>query len=413
MELTGRFFRWTKKLFQLSSALQGICDDRKPGQVIYSTRQMAAWTLCYCLAMPRSNANFEQVYGRRRAVQVLTGLAPGHHPSQDTFEYVLKKFNSHTIRKVRAKIIKRMRALKMFGGRVVAAIDAKEIPLPHGRFAKCGQRLHESGVITYFYKVIIVSLIGPDVPPVILGIALDQSSNELPAARELLREVIYRFGARFIDVIVGDRLYVDHALINELARDHGIDVVVEAKNGMRVLEEGRALLEFGEADTTHGTIVEGRDEVFRFREIRGLAHEWEGLDVPELRFVEAFQVSPWPDPRKKRTKRTRYIMTTLRYGTDEWIHRCLRWRWWLENTNWDLEHRFQLEHLPSQSFEGVVAYLEFMALAYTLFHAFVRRQLGGFAALHLTLTSLCDIFTRDFYALDEREAALVCLAGSG
>jgi hypothetical protein len=413
VELTGRFFRWCKKLFDLPLVLQDVRDGRQQGQVVYGTRQMAAWTLCYCLAMARSNANFTQVYGRRRGVQLLTGLMPGQHPSQDTFEYVLRRFNSDSIRRVRRNIIKKMRSLKMFGGRVVVAIDAKEIPLPHGRFEECGQRMHESGVVTYFYKVIIVSLIGPNVPPVILGVALDRSANELPAARVLLRDVIYRYGARFIDVIVGDRLYVDHTLVNELKRDFGVDMVVEAKTDMRVLEEGRALLELDDTAPSYGTIVDGSDEVFRFREIRGVAHEWAGLDVPELRFIEAHQVSPWPDPRHKRTKRTRYILTTLQYGTAEWVHRCLRWRWWLENANWDLEHRFQIEHLPSQTLAGITAYLEFLALAYTLFHAFVRRQLGGFEALKLTLSSLCDIFTRDLYALDEHEAARACLTRTG
>jgi hypothetical protein len=317
---------------------------------------------------------------------------------------VLKRLKALSIRKVRRQVIKRMKLNKVFGAQVVVAIDGKEITLPHGRFEGCAVRETQNGPV-YFYKVVIVCTVGPRVPPAILGVALCNSSCELNVGRDLLRQVIGEYGTRFIDVVVADRAYIDAKLLNELKNELGVDMVLEPKSDMRVLEEGRALLDLEPPPPTTGTIeLDGVGATFRFREVENVAHVWDGLEVERLRFIEAHQVDPWPDVRGKRQKRTRYIITTLGYGTAEQVHRILRWRWWIENTNWDLEHRFQLERLPSESWAGIVNYLELLTLAYTLLHCFIRRQLRGFEACGMTLTSLLKHFVHELVTLPGRDA---------
>ena len=390
------FLTWLKKVMHIGEFVQAVSDSRIPGQVTYHTPKMALLTLLYCLAMPRSNQNFFEVYVDRRALMKVCGFK-GKPPSQDTFEYVLRRYNILSIRKLRRLVLRKMKRMKVFGGRVVVAVDATEIPLPNGDYEGCAVRKHDNGRLSYYLKVIVVSLIGPHEVPLILGIAPHDGPNELKPATKLLRQIVREYGKRFIDVLVADRLYVSHELTNELKGKYDIDVIIEAKSNMHVLEEGKALLDAESPEPTWGKLKE--DETFRLREVSDVSHAWDGLEVGRLRFIEAYQASPWPDPRGKREKRTRFILTTLEYGTAEWVHRCLRWRWWLENTNWDLKNRFKLETLPSRSAAGIAAYLEFLATAYCLFHCFLARQLGGPEKLGKTLTSCCDIFVRALWAL--------------
>ena len=230
-------------------------------------------------------------------------------------------------------------------------------------------RVHENGVRSYFYKILFLVLVGPHVPPIILGARVTGSHDEYGTALSLIRQVVADLGKRFIDVLVADRLYVGHDFVNEVKNDLGIDVILEPKKGMHILREG--------------------------------------LKVRPLRFIEAYQNTPWPDPRGKRKKRTRYIVTTLRYRTAEWINRCLHWRWWIESANWDLKHRFQLKHLPSHSLLGIQAHVTLLCVGYNLFHAFLVRQLGGFRSLGKTLTSVYKLFTRWLFALDPDDALVL------
>lgn len=361
---------------------------------------MAMLSLLYCLTMPRSNRNFFEVYGRRPAIRKLAGLEFGSVPSQSTFEYALRRFEVPTIQRCRAELIKKMRRNKMFPKRVVAAIDATEISVPNDSYEDCGTRRHETGSVDCYYKVIIVSLVGKGVPPVILGVALDNLANELTAAKKLVREIIYRHGRRIIDVLVADRLYLDHQFINELKNEHHIDVILEPKAKMNVLEEGLSLLEYTQPEAHVANLHD--ESTFRLREVGDVSKAWDGLATP-LRFIEAHQLAPWPDHRGKRSKRTRHIITTLEYGSSAWIHQCLRDRWWLENENWDLKHRFQLHHLPSKSRNGIEAYLQFLAMAYSLFQLYLVRKLGGVERLAVSLTSFCDTFVRALWALDANE----------
>lgn len=409
----GLFFRWCRKVFDLPALLQGVSDTRKQGQVEFPSNRMAALGICYCLSMARSNAEFFQVHAHRRPVRLLSGFSPNCAPSQDTFEYVLKRLKPLSLRRVRRQVIKRMKLNKVFGASVIVAIDGKEITLPHGHFEDCAVRHTENGPV-FYYKVLIICTIGPRTPPAILGVALCNEANELNKGRELLRQTLREFGSRFVDVVVADRGYIDSKLVNELRNEFGVDVVLEPKKDMRVLEEGRALLELEPPAPTYGTIeLDGTGAHFRFREVANVVDVWDGLEVPRLRFIEAHQLDPWPDSRGKRQKRTRYIITTLAYGTAERVHRLLRWRWWIENTNWDLEHRFQLEHLPCESWKGLEAYLELLALAYTLFHCFVQRQLKRRQAMDVTLTSLLKNFVIDLAGLPEQDARVVSLARAG
>lgn len=399
MQFQRRFLTWVRKVIHLPHVLQGIRDARKAGQVTYSTIQMAVLTFLNSLTMAPSNRTFFDVHVTEPAVKRLAGLRWQRAPSQDTFEYVLPRFCVSTVVEAHAQIISTLRRNKVFPRPVVVAVDATEIPLPDGDYENCGVRHHKEAPDTYYYKAVVVSLVGCDVPPLILGMALHNGENELSTAKDLLR-YLFRRHRGFIDVVVADRLYFDHKLINELKTDFQVDVVIEAKEKSHVLEEGLALLEADQPGPTWATFRD-RDR-FRFREIPDVGHVWEGLDVPRLGFIEAHQDSPWPDLRRKRTKRTRYILTTLPSGQADLVHQILRDRWWIESTNWDLEHRWMFKHLPTTKWTGVEAYLQFTAMAYTLLQCFLHRRLGGLEQLGMTLTSFCRKFAAGFLNMDHR-----------
>lgn len=399
MRLQRKLLAWGRRVIQLPRILQDIRDARKAGQVTYSTGQMAVLAFLNSLFMAPSNRTFIDVFASEPAVRRLAGLRWSRSPSQDTFEYVYPRFVPETVKAAHARLISKLRRNKMFPRQVVVAVDGKEIPLPHGRFERCGVRHHKDAPDSYYYKVVIVSLVGDDVAPVVLGVALHNGECELDTAKWLLRDVFRRHRG-LVDVVVADRLYFDHKFINELKNEYGIDVVVEVKEKTNVLEEGLALLKEESPQPTRQTFKD-RDQ-FRFREVSDVSHVWEGLDVPRLGFIEAHQEAPWPDHRRKRTKRTRYIITTLAAGQAHLVHRILRARWWIESANWDLEHRWELEHLPTTRWGGIESYLHFTAMAYTLLHCFLARKLGGVERLGMTLTSFCRKFVAGFQNLDPR-----------
>ena len=92
-DVTRRFLTRSRKIFKIHRLLQEVNDSRNPEQCVYPSAQMAGLCLLYCLAMPRSNGNFFQVYMWKRALRLLLGLKPGNCPSQDAFEYVIRCFN--------------------------------------------------------------------------------------------------------------------------------------------------------------------------------------------------------------------------------------------------------------------------------------------------------------------------------
>lgn len=409
-KVSRRFLTWLKKVAGIHRHVQHVRDSRKPGQTDYPPRQMAMVAFFRALLDSRTNGLFFDVELESKALRKVLGFGSGKVCDQSTFERTLPRFNILSLRALRRKVLATLRRAKVFGGRTVVAVDATEISVPDGSYEGCGVRQHGDDKPVFFYKLVYLVLVGPGVPPIILGARVTGSSDELDTARSLIRETVAELGHRAIDVIVADRLYVGYEFANEMKNEHGIDVILEPKNGMNVLIEGKQLLDV-ECRTSRGTLSDGSS--FRLRELDDISQEWKGLKVGPLRFIEAHQEAPWPDERGQRRKQTRYIVTTLRYGTAEWVNRCLHWRWWIEADNWSLKHRFHLSSLPSRQLPGIQAYVEFLALAFTLFNAFLQRQLGGFEALGKTLTSVFKLLTRWLFALDPDEAIDLTVLATG
>ncbi len=404
MNISRRFLTWLKKVARVNLHVQGIHDARKPGQTDYSSQQMALLSLFRGLLDTKTNGEFFEVELESAALRKMLGMEKGTVCDQSTYERTLPRFSIASLQSFSKKILRTLRRAKVFGGPVTVAVDATEVAVPDETYEGCGVREHKDGTRSFFYKILFLVLVGPHVPPIILGAQVSGSHDEYGTALSLIRQVVADLGSRFIDVLVADRLYVSHEFVNEVKNELGIDVILEPKKRMHILREGRQLLEL-ECKASQGSLGDG--SAFAFREISDIGHEWEGLEARPLRFIEAYQKAPWPDPRGKRKKRARYIVTTLRYGTAEWVNRCLHWRWWIESANWDLKHRFQLKHLPSHSFLGIQAHVTLLAIAYSLFHAFLVRQLGGFRKLGKTLTSVYKLFTRWLFALDPDDAIVL------
>ena len=109
-------------------------------------------------------------------------------------------------------------------GLAVAAVDGIEISSSFSRCCDdCMQRKVEHKVrgetrtdIQYYHRIVAVVLVSASVP-IPLGIRFQKNGEgEVACALALLKELIARLGRRFIDLLVGDALYLQAPFVKEI-----------------------------------------------------------------------------------------------------------------------------------------------------------------------------------------------------
>jgi hypothetical protein len=184
--------------------------------------------------------------------------------SEDTLRYALQRQDPAWVVGLQCEVARRLKRNGVLRsewarGRVVAAVDGTEIC---SSFVRCCDRCMERRVqqkvqgelqesIQYYHRIVAVTVVSTpfSIP---LGIRFQkQGEGEVECALALLRELHERLGRRFLDVLVGDALYLKKPFV-EAVESLGLEWVFTLKdNQPELLAEARRLTS-GVADYLDG-----------------------------------------------------------------------------------------------------------------------------------------------------------------
>ena len=161
--------------------------------------------------------------------------------SEDTLRYALQRQDPAPVFALGCEVARRLKRNGVLRsawsrGRIVAAVDGIEIC---SSLARCcdaclvreiqhkveGQMLPAQ---QYYHRVVAVTVVSTPFP-IPLGLRFQKNGEgEVPCALALLRDLVSRLGRRFLDVLVGDALYLQAPFVKEL-EGLGLDWVLSLK----------------------------------------------------------------------------------------------------------------------------------------------------------------------------------------
>ncbi len=180
--------------------------------------------------------------------------------SEDTLRYALQRQSADDVLQLGCELCRRLKRNGVLRsewarGRVVAAVDGIEIC---SSFARCCDTCMERRVqrkiqgelkesIQYYHRIVAVTVVSTpfSIP---LGLRFQkQGETEIDCALTLLRDLNDKLGRRFLDVLVGDALYLQKPFVQAVER-LGLEWVFTLKyNQPELLAEAQRLTT-GEAD---------------------------------------------------------------------------------------------------------------------------------------------------------------------
>jgi hypothetical protein len=151
--------------------------------------------------------------------------------SDDTLGYALERQSPEPVFALSGEIARRLKRNGVLRsdwsrGWVVAAVDGIEIC---SSFARCCDACMEREVqhkvngeiktdIQYYHRIVVVVLVSTPFP-IPLGVRFQKNGEgEVACALALLQELVQRLGRRFLDILVGDALYLQAPFVQEVER---------------------------------------------------------------------------------------------------------------------------------------------------------------------------------------------------
>jgi hypothetical protein len=148
--------------------------------------------------------------------------------SDDTIGYALQRQSPEPVFALGCEVAGRLKRNGVLRsnwsrGLVVAAVDGIEICSSFARCCDaCMQREVQHKVrgelrtdIQYYHRIVAVVVVSTAVP-IPLGVRFQKDGEaEVPCALALLRDLVDRLGRRFLDLVVGDALYLQAPFVKE------------------------------------------------------------------------------------------------------------------------------------------------------------------------------------------------------
>lgn len=151
--------------------------------------------------------------------------------SDDTIGYALERQSPEPVFALRCEIARQLKRNGVLRsdwsrGLVVAAVDGIEIC---SSFARCCDACMEREVqhkvkgelrtdTQYYHRIVVVALVSPSFP-IPLGVRFQKNGEgEVSCALALLQDLVHQLGRRFLDVLVGDALYLQSPFVKEVER---------------------------------------------------------------------------------------------------------------------------------------------------------------------------------------------------
>ena len=387
-----RFETYLDKVFdfsRLAGALpEGRQSPRHPWQKVFDAVFLGA-----AMQMP----SLLQIEAECRSGALAKRIGP---LSADTIGYALQRQSPAPVFTLGCEVARRLKRNGVLRsewsrGLMVAAVDGIEICSSFARCCDaCMQREVQHKVrgemrtdIQYYHRIVAVVIVSTPVP-IPLGIRFQKDGEaEVPCALALLQDLVGQLGRRFLDLLVGDALYLQAPFVREVER-LGLDWAFTLK------ENQPELLREAERFTT-GPPAAVRSE--SDRELRGWhlpQVDWPVADrfvrvVKTVRTDHKREVTIRPDgDHLKKTKSERALESTNFYATNFelgaipplFIHQLSRSRWRIDAEVFQtITTDCHLKHPAVHQSTALVVLTMIRLLAYALSLVFYQRQICSHA----------------------------------
>ncbi len=316
--------------------------------------------------------------------------------SEDTIGYALQRQNVEPVFALSCEVAGRLKRNGVLRsewsrGLTVAAVDGIEICSSLVRCCDlCMEREIQHKVagqmqtdIQYYHRMVAVTLVSSPFP-VPLGIRFQKNGEaEVPCALELLRDLLHHLGRRFLDVLVGDALYLQAAFVRSVEA-LGLDWVINLKQNQP------DLLAEAERFTTGppASIEIKTDEEVRLWHLPEV--DWPVADrlvriVKTVRIQKSQRIVVHKTGAKKEKRKTAVVgESTNFYATNfelgsipaDFIHRLGRSRWRIDTEVFQtITTDCHLKQPSVHQSTALVLLTMIRVLAYTLSLVFYHRQI--------------------------------------
>jgi hypothetical protein len=321
--------------------------------------------------------------------------------SEDTLGYALQRQDPASVFALGCAVARRLKRNGVLHshwarGRLVAAVDGIEICSSFSRCCDaCMEREVEHQVdgqkrkdTQYYHRIVALVLVSTPFP-VPLGIRFQKDGEtEVACAIALLRELDQQLGRRFLDLVVGDALYLQQGFVHAVESLDWEWVFNLKENQPELLAEAQRLTE-GPAEATLSSPAEDV-QLWHVPEVY-----WPVADR-SLRVVKTFRVQKVSrvevireeSGKKKKTRQavpqasTNYYATNLELGSmpPRFIHELGRSRWRVDTEVFQtLTTQAHLKQPSVHQSCGLVLLTMMRILAYTLSRVFYHRQVVSHA----------------------------------
>jgi len=230
---------YVEKIFDWSALLTRLPDGRRHPQ--HSCQKVFAAVFWGAVGRIPS---FHQLEYECRAGGLRHRIGP---LSEDTLRYTLERVAPEAVFALGCEVARRLKRNGVLRtdaaqGLIVAAVDGIELCQSFVRCCdRCLERIVDrlvDGVqqtaVQYYHRMVAVVIVSTAFP-IPLGIRFQApGEGEVPCARALLEELVERLGPRFVDVLVGDALYLGKPFIDAIEA-LGLDWVCNIKDNQAEL----------------------------------------------------------------------------------------------------------------------------------------------------------------------------------
>jgi hypothetical protein len=330
--------------------------------------------------------------------------------SDDTLGYALERQSPEAVFALTCQIARRLKRNGVLDsswsrGLVVAAIDGIEIC---SSFARCCDACMEREVehkvrgqmrteIQYYHRIVAVCIVSTPFP-IPLGVRFQKNGEgEVACALALLEDLVAQLGRRFLDILVGDALYLQAPFVKQIER-LGLDWAFTLKENQPDLAQDAEGLTH---ESPTGVQVE-TDREIRYWHLPEVAWPVAGRSVRVVKTVRV-QTSRHVTVETKEGRRIKSKTTVAQESTNFYatnfelrsipplfIHQLSRSRWRIDTEVFQtITTDCHLKHPAVHQTTALVVLTMIRFLAYTLsllfYHRQVRSHAGGSCETFLEL----------------------------
>jgi len=320
--------------------------------------------------------------------------------SDDTLGYTLERQSPESVFALGCEIARRLKRNGVLHsdwsrGLVVGAVDGIEIC---SSFARCCQACMEREVqhkvngemqtaIQYYHRIVVVVLVSSEFP-IPLGVRFQKNGEgEVACALALVQDLVRQLGRRFLDVLVGDALYLQAPFVQEVERLDLVWAFTLKENQPELLREAERLTQ----QSPLGVPQEPEPEI-RYWHLPEV--DWPVADR-QIRVVKTVRIEPQrritvraKDATRMKAKVARPQPSTNFYATNFelgsisplFLHQLSRSRWRIDTEVFQtITTDCHLKHPAVHQTTALVVLTMIRFLAYTLSLVFYHRQVRSHA----------------------------------